>query len=352
MLRRLTKSFTTQKLGLAAVLLGGTSLWVPVASSADIESLTLTTVKERGRVVCGVNANLPGFATANSLGEYSGLDIDLCRAISAAIFGDAEKTEYIPTSATDRFDALIAEEFDVLSRNTTWTLERNSSFGNFAGVNYYDGQGFMVWKRTGIRSALELDNISICVTRGTTTELNASDYFTINEIRYAPEFYDDSSTAIAAYAAGDCDALTTDGSALAATRISQPDPDAHRILADIISKEPLGPMVRVNDTGWENVVRWSLNCMINAEEIGIRSDNVDSIDENDLPSAQRLAGLIGDFGTKLGLDNSWCANIIRTVGNYGESYDRNVGANSPLGLQRGVNSLWTDGGLLYAPPIR
>lgn len=337
----------------SAVLLAG-SLWLAssISHAADIDSPTLNAVQERGRVVCGVNANLPGFSTANSLGEYAGLDIDMCRAISAAVFGDAEQTEYVPTSATDRFDALNNNEFDVLTRNTTWTLERNASFGNFAGVNYYDGQGFMVWKRSGIRSALELDNVSICVTRGTTTELNAADYFTINKIRYAPVFFDDSSTAIEAYSSGECDALTTDRSALAATRISQPDPEAHRMLAEIISKEPLGPMVRVNDTGWENVVRWSLNCMINAEEIGIDSANVGDIDDNDLPNAQRLKGIVGDFGEKLGLNDSWCADIISSVGNYAESYERNVGVDSRLDLPRGVNSLWTNGGLIYAPPIR
>lgn len=340
------------KVGLAALLLASVSLVSPITQSAEIESATLAKILQRGRLVCGVNANLPGFSTSNSLGEYTGLDVDLCRAISAAIFNGSEKTEFIPTTATDRFNDLINEEFDVLIRNTTWTLGRNSSFGNFAGVNFYDGQGFLVWKHTRIRSSLELDNVTICVSRGTTSELNAADYFTINKLRYAPEFHDDEATAIEAYVAGKCDALTTDRSALAATRISQPDPNAHLLLADIISKEPLGPMVRANDTGWENVVRWSLNCMINAEEIGVDSTNVDSIDDSALPSAQRLAGLVGDFGTKLGLNNSWCADIIRSVGNYGESYDRNVGDNSRLQLQRGVNSLWTDGGLIYAPPIR
>lgn len=338
-------------MGLAASVLC-TVLLVAPATHAQIESDTLTEVQLRGRVVCGVNANLPGFSQANSLGEYSGLDIDLCRAIAAAVFADADRTRFVPTSATDRFTALNNEEFDVLTRNTTWTLERSSSFGSFAGVNFYDGQGFMVWKRTGIRSALELDNASICVSRGTTTELNAADYFTISKLRYAPEFFDDSSTAVQAYVEGKCDALTTDRSALAATRISQPDPNAHRILSEVISKEPLGPMVRANDTGWENVVRWSLNCMINAEELGINSDNIDTIGEDDLPSAQRLAGIVGDFGPKLGLNNSWCANIIRSVGNYGEIYDRNVGENSRLDLQRGINGLWTNGGLIYAPPIR
>jgi len=349
---RWTKLNIGSKAVLTAFILKGASLFSPMVHSAEIESATLTKVQQRGRVVCGVNANLLGFSTANSLGEYTGLDIDLCRAVSAAVFGDSEKTDFVPTSAVNRFNDLVNEEFDVLIRNTTWTLDRNSSFGNFAGVNFYDGQGFMVWKRSGIRSSLELDNISVCVSRGTTSELNAADYFTINKLRYKPNFYDDESTAIEAYVAGKCDALTTDRSALAATRVFQSDPDAHRILADVISKEPLGPMVRTNDTGWENVVRWSLNCMINAEEIGVDSTNVDSVDDSSLPREQRLVGIVGDFGTKLGLNNSWCADIIRSVGNYSESYDRNVGVDSPLEVQRGVNSLWTNGGLIYAPPIR
>jgi len=322
------------------------------ASAAELDSPTLDEVKERGRVVCGVNANLPGFSTANSLGEYTGLDIDVCRAISAAIFGSAELTEFVPTSATDRFEMLGNGDFDVLTRNTTWTLGRNADFGDFTGVNYYDGQGFMVWKKVGVRSALELDAKTICVSSGTTTELNAADYFAVNRIRYNPVNFDDTSTAVEAYANGECDALTTDRSALAANRVNQPDPEAHRILPEVISKEPLGPLVRANDTGWANVVRWSLNCMINAEELGITSSNVDDITDSDFPALQRLVGLDGEFGDKLGLNSSWCADIIRDVGNYGESYARNVGEGSILNLPRAVNSLWTDGGLIYAPPIR
>jgi general L-amino acid transport system substrate-binding protein len=317
-----------------------------------IDSVTLENVQNRGRVICGVNTNLPGFSSANSLGEYSGLDVDLCRAISAAVFGDSEKTEFVPVSATERFDALGSNRFDVLTRNTTWTLDRNANHGDYAGVNYYDGQGFMVWKSSGVRSALELDRVSLCVSRGTTTELNAADYFSINKMRYTPLYFDDSSTAVEAYRNKQCEALTTDRSGLAATRISQDNPDAHRILSEIISKEPLGPLVRANDSGWENVVRWSLNCMINAEELGITQSNIDTINASDFPAAQRLAGLVGNFGTKLGLSNSWCADIIRQVGNYGESYERHVGEASPLGLKRGVNDLWTNGGLIYAPPIR
>jgi len=245
--------------------------------SADVESPTLDLVKERGAVLCGVNANLPGFSTSNSLGEYSGLDIDLCKAIAAAVFGDADRVEFVPTTATDRFESLNDENFDVLVRNTTWTLGRNASFGDFAGVNFYDGQGFMVWKKSGVRSALELDNRTVCVSRGTTTALNAEDYFSVNRIRFNPVFFDDEATSAAGYAEGKCDALSTDRSGLAANRVDQSDPDAHRILPEVISKEPLGPVVRVNDIGWENVVRWSLNCMVNAEEFGVTSSDIDSI---------------------------------------------------------------------------
>jgi len=342
-------SLFTKKAALLAASLMAFSL---PAHAADIESSTLQLVKERGAVICGVNAELPGFSTANSLGEYSGFDIDLCRAIAAAVFADATAVETVPISAVERFDALSANAFDVLVRNTTWTMGRNISFGEFTGVNYYDGQGFMVRKSTGVRSALELDNRVICVSQNTTTELNAADYFAVNRMRYLPGDFDDEATSANGYTEGKCDVLTTDRSGLAATRIRQSEPDAHRILPEIISKEPLGPLVRANDTGWANIVRWSLNCMINAEELGVDSINIDDIDEDSVPALRRLTGLEGDFGERLGVGNTWCANIIRQVGNYGESYNRHIGPDTPVGLTRGVNDLWTNGGLLYAPPIR
>jgi len=320
--------------------------------AAEIESPTLQKIKERGRLVCGVNANLPGFATANSLDEYSGLDIDFCRAVSTAVFGSADSVDFVPTTAPERFEALTNDAFDLLVRNTTWTLGRQASFGEFIGVNFYDGQGFMVRKETGVRSALELDNKTVCVSESTTTALNAADYFAVNRMRFTPVFFDDEATSAQGYADGKCDALTTDRSGLAANRIDLTEPNAHRILPEVISKEPLGPVVRANDTGWENIVRWSLNCMVNAEEYGVTSETVDSIDEDSLPALRRLAGLEGNFGELLGIDNAWCGNIIRNVGNYGESFARNVGVDTPVGLERGVNSLWTDGGLIYAPPIR
>ena len=320
---------------------------VPSASAA-----TLDVVKQRGVLRCGVNVSLVGFAKANSLGQYSGLDIDLCQAVSSAIFNDVEAVEYVPVNATTRFDALLAGQFDMLSRNTTWTLSRNVAFGDFVGVNFYDGQGFMVSKRSGIRSALELDNASICVSRGTTTELNAVDFFKVSKMRYKPLYFEDETDLIKAYDEGECVAMSTDRSGLAAQRTTLSEPDAHVVLPEVISKEPLGPMVAAGDSAWANIVRWSLNCMINAEEMGITSANVDKAASSNLPAVQRLVGVDGDSGELMGLPNNWCANIVRNVGNYGESYDRNVGPDTPIGLERGVNGLWTNGGLLYAPPIR
>jgi len=322
------------------------------SQAADIKSPTLESVKQRGSVICGVNANLPGFSTSNSLGEFSGLDIDLCRAVAAAIFGDAEKVEFVTTTATDRFQELQDAKFDVLIRNTTWTLGRNASFGEFVGVNFYDGQGFMVRKRTGVRSALELDGRTVCVSENTTTALNAEDFFAVNRMRFAPVFYDDEATSAEGYAKGECDAITTDRSGLAANRVDQTVPDEHRILPEVISKEPLGPVVRPNDAGWENVIRWSLNCMINAEEFGITSSDVNTVTGESLPGLRRLVGIEGDFGDKMGLNSRWCADIVQQVGNYGESFERHVGVNTQVGLPRGVNDLWTNGGLIYAPPIR
>ncbi|MEE9335767.1 MAG: amino acid ABC transporter substrate-binding protein [Granulosicoccaceae bacterium] len=328
---------------LAAVVLGT----APSAAAAILED-----VKQRGVLRCGVNAGLVGFANANSLGQYSGLDVDLCQAVASAIFNDPEAVEYLPVTATTRFDALLAGEFDMLSRNTTWTLSRNAAFGDFVGVNFYDGQGFMVSKRSGIRSALELDNASICVSRGTTTELNAVDFFKVSNMRYRPVYFEDDAVLRTAYNDGKCVAMTTDRSGLAAQRTTLSEPDAHVVLPEVISKEPLGPMVPAGDSAWANVVRWSLNCMINAEEMGVTSANIAKAAKSSLPAVQRLLGVDGNSGELMGLSSSWCANIISNVGNYGESYERNVGPDTPIGLERGVNGLWTNGGLLYAPPIR
>ncbi len=324
----------------------------PIGNIAAIDSPTLDNVRERGAVVCGVNDSLKGFSTTNSLGEFSGFDVDICRAVSAAIFADSEKTRFVPANSSDRFRDLLEQEFDVLIRNTTWTLSRDASIGDFTGINFYDGQSFLVWKRSGVRNALELDNISLCVQSDSNAEENAANYFDVNNLRYAPVLFDTTEETTKAYENGECDAITTDQSALAAIRINQVEPDAHRMLSAVISKEPLGPMVRANDTGWANVVRWSLYCMINAEELGVTSKNVSSISETDSLDVQRLAGIVGDFGAQLGLNSTWCSNIVRTVGNYGESFKRNLGDGSEINLPRGINNLWTNGGLIFAPPIR
>lgn len=313
---------------------------------------TLERVRERGAVVCGVNPELPGFSSSNSLGEWSGLDVDLCRAISSAVFGQPEAVEFVPVSAGDRFSLLVDGGIDVLTRNTTWTLSRNAQYGEFVGVNYYDGQGFMVRRATGIRSAFELDNRRICVSRGTTTELNTIDFFAVGKLRYRPIYFDDGTDAAEGYAKGDCDALTTDRSGLAGHRATLDEPDAHRVLPEVISKEPLGPMVRAGDAQWSNVVRWSLNCMINAEEMGLTRENVQTPVRERTPAMRRLTGEEGSLGAMLGLPAAWCRHIVRDIGNYAESHERNVGLQTPLALERGVNALWTDGGLLYAPPMR
>jgi len=314
---------------------------------------TLRDTLERGSVRCGVNPDLTGFSRQNSLGEFSGFDVDLCRAVSAAIFDNPDQVQYIPVSAPDRLVALRAGQYDILSRNTTWTLSRNVDFGAYAGVSFYDGQGFMAKKSSGVRSALELDNQPICVSRGTTTELNASDFFSESELRYRPVYFDDEIDAAVAYERGDCIALTTDRSALAAQRASFDTPAAHVVLPEVISKEPLGPVVRHNDIGWENVVRWTLNCLINAEELRITQSRVSSLaQEGSPPAIRRMLGVEGDAGEKLGLPPTWCASVVTHLGNYQEIYDRHIGVDTLIGLDRGVNEIWTNGGLLYAPPIR
>ncbi|NND91521.1 MAG: amino acid ABC transporter substrate-binding protein [Granulosicoccus sp.] len=319
---------------------------------AGVNAGTLDDVNARGALRCGVNADLTGFAKANSLGEYSGFDVDICRAVASAVFNDSEAVEMIPVSAGDRFNALQSGALDILSRNTTWTLERNAQYGEFAGINFFDGQGFMVNKTTGIRSALELDNQPICVSSNTTSELNAADFFTVSDMRYRPVFFDDQIEAVKGYIAGRCKALTTDRSALAAQRAAFEQPNAHVVLPEVISKEPLGPMVAQNDSDWENVVRWTLNCMINAEELGVSSTNVNNPATGSTPAIRRLIGTEGNSGRQLGLNPQWCSRVILQVGNYGEVYDRHIGPDTPIGLERGINQLWTDGGLIYAPPVR
>jgi general L-amino acid transport system substrate-binding protein len=312
---------------------------------------TLAQVKEKGFVQCGVSQGLPGFSNADDAGEWTGLDVDMCRAVAAAVFGDASAVKFTPLSAKQRFTALASGEVDILSRNTTWTMTRDTQLGlNFAGVNYYDGQGMMVPIALGVTSATELDGANICTNTGTTTELNITDFFRANGMSFNLVAFEKADEVVAAYDSGRCDVYTTDRSGLAAQRGKLTAPDSHMVLSEIISKEPLGPVVRQGDDQWFNIVRWTLNAMINAEELGITSENVNATDYNDVsPSVARLVGKEGNFGEELGLDNKWAYNIIRQVGNYAESYEANV---TPLGLARGVNALWSDGGILYAAPIR
>ncbi|MFK5977898.1 MAG: amino acid ABC transporter substrate-binding protein [Rhizobiaceae bacterium] len=314
---------------------------------------TLDDVKAKGFIQCGVSQGLAGFSNPDDKGNWTGMDVDLCRALGAAIFGDATKVKYTPLSAKERFTALQSGEVDVLSRNTTWTATRDTSLGlNFAGVNYYDGQGFMVRKDLGIKSALELSGASICTNTGTTTELNVADYFRANKMEYEIVAFEKADEVVGAYDSGRCDVYTTDQSGLYSQRLKLTNPSDHTVLPEIISKEPLGPVVRQGDDQWFNLVKWSHFAMVNAEEMGITSANVDEKKGGDDPAVKRVLGTEGAFGEALGVENDWAYNIIKQVGNYSESFERNVGPKTPLAIARGVNALWSDGGLQYAPPIR
>ena len=312
-------------------------------------------VKSKGFVQCGVNSSgLPGFASVDDKNAWSGLDIDLCRAVAAAVFGDATKVKYTPLNAKERFTALQSGQIDVLSRNTTWSLSRDSALGlDFPAVNYYDGQGFMAKKSLGVKSALELDGASVCVQAGTTTELNLADFFRANNMKYQGVVYENNDEVNAAYEAGRCDVLTTDASGLYSTRVKLANPDDHVVLPEIISKEPLGPAVRQGDNEWGDVVRWSFFAMVQAEEFGITAANVDqTLAESQNPDVGRFLGKTDELGKGLGLPNDFALQIVKQVGNYGESFERNVGMGSPLKIERGLNALWTKGGLQYTPPFR
>jgi general L-amino acid transport system substrate-binding protein len=315
---------------------------------------TFDAVKSKGFVQCGMNGSVGGFGAPDAKGEMKGLDVDLCRAVAAAMFGDANKVKHTPLTAQQRFTALQSGEVDLLARNTTQTLTRDASLGLIgAGVNYYDGQGFIVTKKLGVKSAKELNGATVCVQPGTTTELNLADYFRANKLTFKPVVIEKLDEVVGAYASGRCDVYTTDVSGLASTRATQlPNPDDHVILPEVISKEPLGPLVRQGDDTWLVVVRWALNAMVEAEEYGITSANVDEMLKSDNPNVKRILGVTPGGGKALGLDEKWAYNIIKQVGNYGESFDRNVGKGSPLKLERGVNALWNAGGLMYAWPIR
>lgn len=315
---------------------------------------TLESVKEKDFVQCGVSTGLPGFSNPDEKGNWQGLDVDVCRAVAAAVLGDAGKVKYIPLTAKERFTALQSGEIDVLSRNTTWTQTRDTKLGlNFAGVNYYDGQGFLVSKNLGVNSALELDGAAVCIQSGTTTELNLSDYFRQHKMSYTPVVFDTSDQTVKGFESGRCDVLTSDQSQLYALRIKLADPNSAKVLPEVISKEPLGPVVRQGDDQWFNIVKWSLNAMINAEELGLTSANIDEMKESSSnPNVKRLIGLEGPKGEGLGLSDDWAYQVVKQVGNYGEAFDRNVGSGSPLNIERGINALWNAGGFMYAPPMR
>ncbi|MEQ4537929.1 MAG: amino acid ABC transporter substrate-binding protein [Billgrantia sp.] len=331
-----------------------TSAAVLALGTASLASAnTLQNTIQRGAVQCGVSDGLPGFSAPDDQGEWQGLDVDVCRAVAAAVFGDADAVRYISLNAVERFTALQSGEVDVLSRNTTWTTTRDTTLGlNFTGVTFYDGIGFMINRDLGVSSALDLDGAAICVQSGTTTELNVADYFRANGMEFDPIVFDTSEQTVGGYEAGRCDVLTSDTSQLAALRIQLSDPDQSVILPEIISKEPLGPVVRQGDDQWFNIVKWSLFAMLNAEEMGITQENVDEMRNSDDPDIARLLGQDGNYGEGMGLDANWAYNIISQVGNYGESFERNVGMDSPLQIERGINALWTNGGIQYAPPIR
>ncbi len=338
------------KLKLLTAVLG---LSIAGLTAGGASAQTLQTVKDRDALKCGVNTGLPGFASQNDQGEWQGLDVDYCKAIAAAVFGDPSKVQYSPLSAVQRFPALQNSEVDVLARNTTWTMDRDTTLGlTFAGVNYYDGQGFMVKKELNVSSALELSGATVCVQSGTTTELNLADFFRTNNMEYNPVVIESQSDVNSAYDSGRCDVLTTDASGLAASRLEMGSPDDHAILPEIVSKEPLGPAVRQGDAEWFNVVKWTHYALLNAEELGVTQANVDEMTESENPEIRRLLGKDNNFGESIGLSQDWVVNIIKAVGNYGEIFERNIGVDTPLKIQRGQNALWTKGGLQYGMPIR
>jgi general L-amino acid transport system substrate-binding protein len=319
----------------------------------SVEAAVLDQVKSKGFVQCGVSQGLPGFSNPDDKGNWTGIDVDVCRAIAAAIFDDPTKVRYTPLTAKDRFTALQSGEIDVLSRNTTWTSSRDTSLGlNFTGVNYYDGQGFLVRKDKKVSSALELSGASVCTQTGTTTELNVADFFRSRNMKYEVVAFSTADETVKAYEAGRCDVFTSDVSQLYAMRLKLANTADHVVLPEIISKEPLGPVVRHGDDQWFDIVKWVLYGMLSAEELGVASKNVDEMAKSNNPEIKRLLGTEGNFGEQLGLTKDWVGRIVKHVGNYGESFDRNVGTGSKLGIERGLNRLWSKGGIQYAPPIR
>ncbi|HEV7437906.1 MAG TPA: amino acid ABC transporter substrate-binding protein [Pseudorhizobium sp.] len=336
---------------LLSATIGAAVLGLGSAASAA----TLDDVKAKGFVQCVVNTGLAGFSAPDASGNWTGFDVDYCRAIAAAIFNDPSKVKFTPTTAQTRFTALQSGEGDVMFRNTTWTINRDTALGlNFRTVNYYDGQGFMVPKSLDVSSALELSGAAVCVQSGTTTELNLADYFKANNLEYNPVVFEKLPEVNAAYQEGRCDVYTTDQSGLYSIRLSLSNPDEHIVLPEIISKEPLGPAVRQGDDQWFDIVSWTHFALVQAEEFGITQANVDEMKNSENPEIRRLLGAEADskIGTDLGLDNEWAYNIIKHVGNYGEVFERNIGMSTPLKIERGLNALWTKGGLQYAIPVR
>lgn len=315
---------------------------------------TLQDVQKQGFVKCGVDGGLPGFSEIVSGGVYKGIDVDGCRAVAAAVLGDATKVKYVSLNAKERLAALQSGEIDILVRNTTWTETRDTSLGlNFAGVNFYDGQGFMVRKDLGVKSAKELEGASVCIQTGTTTEMNVADYFRANNMKYKAVAYDTNDQVVQSYENGRCDVLTSDSSQLYGLRTKLKNPSAHIVLPEIISKEPLGPVVRQGDDQWFNIVKWSFNAMVAAEEAGITSKNADELKKSSTnPTVKRILGVEGKMGENLGLKPDFAYQIIKQVGNYGEVFEKNVGVSTPLKIERGLNALWKDGGLQYSPPFR
>jgi len=332
---------------------GASPAAAPAAAPASENMLEV--VRARGAIHCGVSTGLAGFSLADSSGRWTGIDVDMCRAVAAAALGDAEKVKFVPLNASQRFTALQSGEVDLLVRNTTWTATRDTQLGLvFAGVNFYDGQGFMVPKKLGVKSVFDLNNAAVCLQTGTTTEKNVADFFKAQGMTYKPVLFADQPESVQAYDSGRCQVYTTDASGLAAIRANDVNnPDAHVILPELISKEPLGPVVRRGDDQWFALVKWVHIAMVNAEERGVSSANVDRMRSSDDPQIQRLLGVGGnDYGKAMGVDADWAYRVIKQVGNYGEVYEANVGPNTPIGLPRGNNALWTEGGLQYGPPIR
>lgn len=332
----------------------GFAFWALLTLATPATAATLDEVRARGTLLCGVNPGLAGFADRDEAGNWSGFDVDFCRAVAAATLGDPAKVDYVPVNANERFDKLKSGVIDILSRNTTWTMERESVLGlRFVGISYHDGQGFIVKKLLGVNTALMLSGASICFLSGTTTQANVEDYFREKEMNFTPVMLGSIDDIVKAFDEGKCDSYTADISQLHAVRLRLANPDDSVVLPEAISKEPLGPVIRQGDEQWFNIVRWTLFALINAEELGVKSSKVDELATSSKePAVRRLLGAEGGFGVSLGLDPQWAVRALKAVGNFGEIFERNLGQATPLAINRGMNALWNEGGLLYAPPVR